>query len=272
MMRTSSAPAAIPALHNKKGDEMNIFHARQLAVAFFLATWSVASAGEDVQPVPALKAEIQTAEWAQSWWMPRHKEKLAERKSRQHIDLIMIGDSIIHGWEAGGRKVWDRYYAKRHAMNLGFSGDRTEQVIWRLEHGEIDDISPKLAVVMIGTNNAGHRQDKPEDTAAGVKAIIEQLRKRLPKTKILLLAIFPRGPDANDPLRKLNEATNRILAGYADKKHVFYLDINAAFLVDHGELPKSIMPDLLHPNEKGYEIWAKAMEPMVKKLMGEGGT
>ena len=250
---------------------MRISYARQLAVWFVLATWSVALAAEDVPQIPALKAEIQTAEWAQSWWMPRHKEKLAARKSRQQIDLIMIGDSITHGWEGGGRKVWGQYYAQRHALNLGFSGDRTEHVIWRLQHGEVDGISPKLAVLMIGTNNAGHRQDKPDDTAAGVKAIINELRDRLPQTKVLLLAVFPRGRDANDPLRKLNDATNGILAGYSDKERVFYLDINAEFLEDNGELPNSIMPDLLHPNEQGYEIWAKAMEPMVQKLMGEGG-
>ena len=250
---------------------MRISYVRQLAVSFVLATWSVALAAEDVQPIPALKAEIQTAEWVQSWWMPRHKEKLAALKSQEQIDLIMIGDSITHGWEGGGRKVWDRYYAQRHTLNLGFSGDRTEHVIWRLQHGAVDGISPKLAVVMIGTNNAGHRQDKPDHTAAGVKAIIHELRDRLPQTKILLLAIFPRGRDANDPLRKLNDATNKILAGCADKEHVFYLDINAEFLANNGALPKSIMPDLLHPNEKGYEIWAKAMEPMVQELMGEGG-
>ena len=246
-------------------------YVRQFALALVLAAWSLAWAGEDVQPIPALKAEVQTAEWAQSWWMPRHKEKLAALKSQQPIDLIMIGDSITHGWEGGGRKVWDQYYAKRHALNLGFGGDRTEQVIWRLQNGAVEGISPKLAVVMIGTNNAGHRQDKPEDTAAGVQAIVDQLLKRLPKTKILLLAIFPRGRDANDPLRKLNDATNQILAGYADKEHVFYLDLNAEFLKEDGVLPESIMPDLLHPNENGYEIWAKAMEPMVRKLMGEEG-
>ena len=248
---------------------MKMAHARKLAVWLLLATCSVAFGAEDVQTIPALKAEIQTAEWAKAWWMPRHKEKLATLKSQEHVDLIMIGDSITHGWEGGGRKVWDQYYARRHALNLGFSGDRTEHVIWRLQNGEVDGIAPKLAIVMIGTNNAGHRQDKPEETAAGVKAIIEELRTRLPRTKILLLAIFPRGRDANDALRKLNDATNRILAGCADGEHVFWLDLQDEFLDADGVLPESIMPDLLHPNEKGYEIWAKAMEPMVRELLGE---
>ena len=164
---------------------------------------------------------------------------------------------------------WEQYYAKRHALNIGFSGDRTEQVIWRLQHGEVDGIAPKLAVIMIGTNNTGHRQDKPEHIALGIKAILGELAQRLPETKCLVLAIFPRGPDANDPLRKINDATNEIIKGYADGKRVFFLDINEKFLDQDGTLPKSIMPDLLHPNEKGYEMWADAMEPTIEKLMGE---
>lgn len=234
-----------------------------------LTAFSVVGAADDTQQILALKPEIQTAEWAQPWWMPRHEQKLEELKKREKIDLIMIGDSITHGWEGKGRQVWDKHYAKRNAFNLGFSGDRTEHVLWRLQHGEVDNASPKLAVIMIGTNNAGHRQDNPKDTAAGIKAIIEQLQKRLPKTRLLVLAIFPRGKDTNDPLRKLNEATNKIVAEYADNKGVCFLDIGAKFLADDGTLPKKIMPDLLHPNEEGYEIWAEAMEPTIKKLMGE---
>ena len=240
-----------------------------LSASVLLACSVVSSAKDETEPVPALKPEVQTAAWAQSWWMPRHQEKLEAIKKQEKVDLLMIGDSITHGWENGGRKVWDEYYAKRNAFNLGFSGDRTEQVLWRLQHGEVDGISPKLAVIMIGTNNAGHRQDKPEDTAAGVQAIINQLRERLPEMKILLLAIFPRGEKPDNSLRQLNAATNKILATYADNEHVFYLDINDRFLDADGVLSRSIMPDLLHPNAEGYAIWAKAMEPMIQKLMGE---
>jgi beta-glucosidase len=244
--------------------------ALSLLAALLWALPCAARADQAVQDVPALKPEVQTAEWAQSWWMPRHQEKLDELKTRGQIDLLMIGDSITHGWENGAaRKIWDRYYGQRNALNLGFSGDRTEQVLWRFQNGEIDGISPKLAIVMIGTNNAGHRREDPQQTAAGVQAIVERLAARLPHTKVLLLAIFPRGADSSDDLRKLNDATNKIIAGYADDRRVFYLDIGAAFLEDGGVLPKSIMPDLLHPNEKGYALWAEAMEPKVKELMGE---
>ena len=219
--------------------------------------------------IKAVSPEVQTAKWAQKWWMPRHKDKLAALKKNKQAQLVMIGDSITHGWEGRGRKVWAQYYAKRKAFNLGFSGDRTEQVLWRLDHGAVKGLNPKLVVVMIGTNNAGHRREKSQYTAAGIKAIIANLRKRLPKSKILLLAIFPRGKNKGDQLRKLNDATNKTIASYADNKTVHYLDINSTFLNDKGELPKSVMPDLLHPNEKGYGMWAKAMEPTIKRLMGE---
>ena len=122
---------------------------------------------------------------------------------------------------------------------------------------------------MIGTNNTGHRQDPPEDTAAGIKAIVDQLRSKLPETKVLLLGIFPRGATSEDKLRKLNVAINERIRKLADDKHVHYLDISDTFLDDDGTLPKEIMPDLLHPNTKGYEMWAAAMEPLLAELMGE---
>ena len=217
----------------------------------------------------ALQPEVQTAKWAVKWWQPRHEQKLADKKQQGQVDLLMIGDSITHGWEGAGKPVWDKYYAKRKAFNIGFSGDRTEQVLWRIDHGEVDAISPRLAVIMIGTNNTGHRQDRPEHTAAGIQAIVQRLRKKLPQTKILLLAIFPRGAQPNDKLRQINDAINERISKFADDKHVFYLDINDTFLAKDGTLPKSIMPDLLHPNREGYEMWAQSMESKIAQLMGE---
>ena len=222
-------------------------------------------------PPKSVTAEVQTARWAVKWWQKRHIEKIALKKKMGKVDLLLIGDSITHGWDDRGKagETWDTYYAKRNTLNIGFSGDRTEHVLWRLQNGAVDDISPKLAVLMIGTNNAGHRREASAETALGVKAILAELAKRLPKTKVLLLAIFPRGADDNDALRKLNMGTNKIIRTYADNKRVFFLDINASFLDAKRTLPRAIMPDLLHPNKKGYELWAKAMEPTIKELMGE---
>ncbi len=248
---------------------MNLKRRLPLALLLFVCLPTEGVAQDTAAHIKALQPEVQTAEWAVKWWMPRHEEKLKELGELKTVDLLMIGDSITHAWEGGGKKVWDKYYAKRNAFNIGFSGDRTEQVLWRVDHGELDGITPKAAVVMIGTNNTGHRKDNPEETAAGIKAIVDKLGEKLPETKVLLLAIFPRGKSANDELRLINDAINQRISKLADDKRVFYLDISDKFLEEDGTLPKSIMPDLLHPNQKGYEIWAEAMEPTLAKLLGE---
>ena len=201
--------------------------------------------------------------------MPRHEEKLAARKEMEKVDLLFVGDSITHGWEKGGKPVFDEYYADRNVLNIGFSGDRTEHVLWRIHHGAIDDINPKLAVVMIGTNNTGHRMDPADETSLGIQFILSELKNRLPNTKVLLLAVFPRDKTATGKHRVRNDEINERIKTFADDKSVFFLDIGDKFLDENGELPKSIMPDMLHPNTEGYKIWAEAMEAMIKKLMGE---
>lgn len=202
------------------------------------------------------------------WWRLRHEQVLS-RVRQGAVDLLMIGDSITQGWGGEGRPVWERFYAHRRAVNLGFNSDRTEQVLWRLQHGEIDGIHPKVAVVMIGTNNSGTREDPPEETAAGVQAIVRLLRAKLPETKILLLGIFPRGATASDFLRLVNESINARLRGFADGQHLFYADLGHLFLDRDGRLKRDLMPDLLHPNERGYQVWAEAMEAQLKALLGE---
>jgi beta-glucosidase len=141
-------------------------------------------------------------------------------------------------------------------------------VLWRFDHGEIDGISPRLAVLMIGTNNSNGEDNTAEEIADGIKAICAEMRAKLPKTKILILGIFPRG-EGPSPQREKNARASELASQIADGKEIFYLDINEKFLDADGTLPKDIMPDLLHPNEKGYKIWAEAIEPTVKKLMGE---
>jgi lysophospholipase L1-like esterase len=208
--------------------------------------------------------------WAIDWWLPRHQLKLAEIKRRkdagEKTKVVFIGDSITEGWEKEGKAVWERNFKKYNGLALGFGGDRTENVLWRLQHGEVDGIDPQVAVLMFGTNNTGHRQEDPATIAIGIKRNIDELRKRLPNTKILLLAIFPR-EEKPGLARAINDKVNTILPGFADNKHVFFLNINQEFLDANGGLSKEIMPDFLHPNEKGYEIWARAMTPELVKLM-----
>jgi lysophospholipase L1-like esterase len=211
--------------------------------------------------------------WSISWWLPRHLAKLEANKKLKaegkRSEVIFIGDSITEGWEKSGQNVWASNYAKYNAAALGFGGDRTENVLWRLQHGEVDGTSPKVVVLMFGTNNTGHRHEAPKYTAAGIKRNIDELRARLPDAKILLLGIFPRDEKPTDFLRQINEGVNGIISGFADNKHVYYLNINQAFLDKNGVLSRDIMPDLLHPNEKGYAIWAEAMAPQLNKMLQE---
>ena len=212
------------------------------------------------------------------WWMPRH-EQVLERVAQGTAELIMLGDSITHGWERNGKDTWDRYYAPRNAVNLGFSGDRTQHVLWRLDNGEVSGISPKLAVLMIGTNNSN--DDTAEAIADGIKAVCAKLRAKLPDTKILILAIFPRasgssaerklienGATFNDQWGRNDEAS-KLVSEIADDKMIYYLDINESFLDESRVLTREVMPDLLHLSVSGYKIWAEAIEPAVQELMGE---
>ena len=225
----------------------------------------------------------QRAPWAVEWWMPRHGAVLG-RVAQGNVDLIFVGDSITNSWERSGKEIWNEYYAPRNAVNMGFSGDRTQHVLWRLEHGEIDGISPKLAILMIGTNNTKYQTDNAEDNTAeevadGIKAICAAMRIKLPNTKILILTIFPRGDVAQrkdktqnasfNPLWAKNNRASELASQIADNKMIYYLDINQVFLDENGVLTREMMPDLLHPKVKGYKLWAEAMELTVNKLMGE---
>jgi lysophospholipase L1-like esterase len=199
-------------------------------------------------------------------WMTRH-ESFNKRVAQGKVDLVFIGDSITQGWEGKGKDVWAKYYTKRNTVNLGIGGDRTQHVIWRLDNGNLKDITPKAAVIMIGTNNSGN--NTPAEIADGVKVIVEQIRKKSPSTKILLLAVFPRGTNNDDARRKVNQGANAIFKKLADSKHVHYLDIGEHFLTDDGTLEREIMPDLLHLSPKGYLIWAESIEKLLADLLGE---
>jgi lysophospholipase L1-like esterase len=200
-----------------------------------------------------------------------NRQTLVLRRAKEapgDYDIEFIGDSITQGWEGAGKNVWQEFYGKRKVINFGVSGDRTQHVLWRLEQGQLDGIKAKVAVVMIGTNNSNKDDNTEADILAGVTAIVRQIRERQPDTKILLLGIFPRGRTFSPQRGKILEV-NEALARLADGKSIFYLDFGSQLIEDDGSISKSIMPDALHPNAAGYRIWANAMEPKLKQLLGE---
>ncbi len=233
-------------------------------LALFLAAPVVADQPSSDHQIEALRAVPRDHDW----WTSRHQQKLDEIKAAERIDLVFIGDSITHGWENAGKEIWEKYFAPHNALNIGYGGDRTEHVLWRFEHGELDGYQPQVAVIMIGTNNTGHRKEKPEHTAAGVNAIVEKLHAKHPETKVLLLAIFPRGATKDDELRQLNDKANELIQKHVEgKDYVTFLSINDKFLEKDGTLPKAIMPDLLHPKQEGYQLWAEAIAPKINEML-----
>ncbi|HEY6167577.1 MAG TPA: platelet-activating factor acetylhydrolase IB subunit [Verrucomicrobiae bacterium] len=232
---------------------------RILPVLLIALSTFTASANTAIEPAPR-----------EANWVKRHDGFVAEAK-KGGIDVLFLGDSITDGWRSKGKAVWDKNFAPLKAANFGISGDRTQHVLWRLRNGESEGYRPKAIVLMIGTNNTGKERDgTPRNTTPeiveGVAAVVKELRYRFPHAKILFLAIFPRGEKDSDARKQVAEV-NQSLAKLNDGKQVVYLDIGGKFLDADGNLPKDIMPDLLHPNEKGYEIWAEAIKEPLNKLL-----
>lgn len=208
-------------------------------------------------------------------WVKRHEGFVEIAKSSPGCQVLFIGDSITDGWrnkDKGALDIWERNFGQYNAVNLGIGGDRTQHVLWRLENGELGVMKPKAVVLMIGTNNTGFESDKktprntPAEIADGVTAIVSYLRKNLPGSKILLLAIFPRG-EKDSPQRAQVAEVNKIIKNLRDGDMITYLDIGSNFLEPDGTLPREVMPDLLHPNANGYQIWADAIREPLAKLV-----
>jgi beta-glucosidase len=244
--------------------------------SYLLAVFTVASlAGPLAGPTWAQKTEgrpkgsstVRPEPRGDRGWQERHS-MINDRLKRSDTQLVFIGDSITHGWEGAGRETWEKVYAPRKAVNMGIGGDRTQHVLWRLDHGNFDLVKPKLAVLMIGTNNSNGNDHTAEEIGAGITAIVKKLREKQPQMKVLILAIFPRG-DKPNAQREKNAKASEIASKLADGQMVHYLDIGPKFLEADGTLSREIMPDLLHLNEKSYAIWAEAIEPKVKELLGE---
>lgn len=195
----------------------------------------------------------------------RHAEFMF-RKTQGEIGLLFLGDSITDGWPRRGEWSWLKFAPYKPA-DFGISGERTEDVLWRITNGELDGINPKVTVLMIGTNNIGHfPNEEPAWAAAGIAKIVETIHQKLPNTKVLLLSVFPRSAK-NSVFRQKTEAINEIISKLDNGKTTRYLDITKVFQDAQGEIPKDIMPDGLHPNAYGYDLWYNAMNPLLSEML-----
>ena len=215
------------------------------------------------------------------WWQKRHKDKLAELREKKPA-LIFLGDSITQQWEFDGvpswrnfAPGWQRFYGDRNAVNLGFSGDATCHLLWRIENGEVAGIAPKVAVVLIGANNLGRLHWTAADTVAGIEAIAGALRRRLPSTKILLLGVLP--SERSDWVNDTTATINKTLASrYRDATTLAYLDAGKVFIKNGRANPDLFLDPLLtppaaplHPSAHGQNLLSEAIEPTLAALLGD---
>lgn len=195
--------------------------------------------------------------------------KFLERDKQGGIGLLFLGDSITAGWFWGHNSdIWNQHFGKYSPVDFGIGGDRTEHVLWRIDNGELDGISPKAVVLLIGTNNIGY---PAEDILRADRKIIAEIHQKLPNSNVLVMGIFPRGADPTDPyvgemrakIKQVNEGLSKLDDGAATR----FLDIGEKFLDEKGAIPKQIMPDALHPSFSGYQIWAEAIQPTIDQMM-----
>jgi acetyl esterase/lipase len=228
-----------------------------------------------IVPVPKLENDSYD-------WYARH-EAVLRVKDQVNPEIVMIGDSITHFW-AGvpedriqrGLRAWRGLFGERRVLNLGFGWDRTQNVLWRLDHGEFDGLRPRYVVVNIGTNNfsaTSHaRANTPAEVAEGIRAICTRIRAKSPESRIILMGVFPRGAKADDPFRSKILELNKLLTEVGKDAGVTVLDIGRQFLLPNGELPRNLLGDFCHPTEEGYAIWAAALKPLLQDVGSSSGV
>lgn len=246
------------------------------------AAWCMGGNWEDsvrqllLMKIPVVQQSVNPAAApVEGYAKERHAAILAQLKTHQY-DLLMVGNSITNNFEKPDYlPVWNQFYASRNAINLGYSGYRTENILWNLDHGELDGQHPKVVVIEIGTNNIDEKNYPTRHTAAqlagGIVAIVRRIRTKLPETRILLLRCFPGNYGGPLPTshRAILERASELVARLADQQQVFYCDVNHVFLNLDGSINQAMMPDWLHPSPAGALAWARAMEPLLSQLMGD---
>lgn len=213
--------------------------------------------------VPAIQDKV----WmSQNQWLLRHA-LLNQPKRDSDCQLVFLGDSLTEGWLTHGAILWKTHYVDLYrAINLGIGGDEVQHVMWRVQNGALDNLSPKVIVLQIGTNNLGNSGHKARETANGIRLLLDELYIRLPSTKIALLGVFPRDVYPGSPLRQEVSALNNLIKDFHDGRTVFYLDIGKCFLAEDGSISPGIMPDYLHLSPEGYQVWADSMNVKLTEL------
>lgn len=197
-------------------------------------------------------------------WERLHAEDVLVAEHDQ-VDVLFIGDSITAGW---GHAIWEKNFAPLNAANFGIGGDHTGNVLWRLQHGAVGNLKPKLIVLLIGVNNFGHLNETPQQVTAGITKVITQLNLAWPDAKILLNAVFPFEKKASSPKRAMVKQVNQALEKLGDNTSVFFKDYGRLMLDKEGSISSDVMGDFLHPTAKGYQRWAEAMKPDIETLLG----
>ena len=241
-------------------------------LALFERIFTYNTANPAVLPVFSKENRAKLAGWQSGNWMDQHRDinRIAQSRS---LDLVFLGNSITQSWGGTdrhvwgpGKAVWQQYYGHRRAANFGISGDRTQHILWRIEHGNFAHCSPKLIVLLIGTNNLHH--NAAPDIVEGISVVTEQLHHAVPKATILLMGILPRGKLPGTPIRKKIVWINQRVATLAEKPFVKYVDISPAFLLPDGSANAQLMAgDFVHLQAAGYQRWAEYLEPVIAEIL-----
>lgn len=258
---------------------------KRMHLFFLLALWplglvtasgpgGVWDAVEILDCVPSRAAPKTRDGEINGWWKSAHEARNRAKEKQPNTPLVFIGDSITDNFDAeeigkaesrypGGATVWNTWYAPRKAVNVGLSGDAIQNVLWRIEHGALEGIHPKAVVLTIGHNN----KEPAQEIAAGMLALLKEIRTRLPDATILFIPHFPTTKSYWSTSKQIRAYNMAVEAVGADPK-IVPLDLNDAFVNSEGILKDpDLIPDNVHPSESGYRVWAEAMEPALKKLV-----
>jgi lysophospholipase L1-like esterase len=199
-------------------------------------------------------------------WMERH-QRFCDIAAEGGGRVLFIGDSITEGWASEGAAAWENHFAPLSTANFGIGGDRTQQILWRLQNGTLDGIQPEVVVLLIGVNNLWTMVHSADEVAAGILAVVNEIRQRLPDASILWQGILPTGEAADHPLRAIILEINSKLANHVMGEQVRFVDFGALFLAPDGSISSNTMPDFCHLSSTAYLKWAEALAAPLRELL-----